>query len=158
MTTTPNDAAVNAESAAKLVSDLLEGAECLLQGDVHPGSKRARDLAMNIREYIERHATPQTQATHGEGEAKYDYCAKHRRWPCAECGTSHYAGCDCPICAPSPTAAPALGELVKNANHEMQTAGLHGLKDRETYYAGVLDGLHQAAAALSGVAAQGDGT
>lgn len=31
---------------------------------------------------------------------KYDYCEKHRKWPCAECGTSHYEGCDCPICVP----------------------------------------------------------
>ena len=28
------------------------------------------------------------------------FCAKHRRWPCAECGTSHYDGCQCSVCRP----------------------------------------------------------
>jgi hypothetical protein len=30
-------------------------------------------------------------------------CKKHRKWPCAECGTSHYEGCMCSICQPKNT-------------------------------------------------------
>ena len=28
------------------------------------------------------------------------FCAKHRRWPCRECGTKHYDGCECSVCRP----------------------------------------------------------
>ena len=28
------------------------------------------------------------------------FCAKHRRWPCRECGTKHYDDCGCSVCRP----------------------------------------------------------
>lgn len=29
-------------------------------------------------------------------------CTAHGCWPCRECGTSHFAGCQCDFCPPVP--------------------------------------------------------
>lgn len=39
------------------------------------------------------------------------FCIKHQRWPCHECGTCHFEGCECPFCnpeRPKKAAAPKL--------------------------------------------------
>jgi hypothetical protein len=46
-------------------------------------------------------ATAAREKWRAENDAgRPDYCPKHRRWPCAECGTSHYKGCKCGVCNP----------------------------------------------------------
>jgi hypothetical protein len=79
MINAPNDAAVNAESAAKLVSELRELSEACksrasfsspIVENLWLQRAHAVDQAITL---IERHATPQTQATHGEGEAEVEF-------------------------------------------------------------------------------------
>lgn len=67
MTTTPNDA--NAESAAKLVSELSITHKVMSRNPTMLG-EAALDAIQKAIEWIERHATTQTQATHGDGEAE----------------------------------------------------------------------------------------
>lgn len=48
------------------------------------------------------------QIAHGvKAEARADapdievpFCIAHDRWPCGDCGTKHYEGCECPYCMP----------------------------------------------------------
>lgn len=118
------DAAVNAESAARLVSDEMvrladEAAIRHFAGlpdeqkvsDARFGCLRAalEAVAANL---IERHATLQTQATHGEGEAD-------NAWDRRELGASMEHAQP----APSPTAAPrgTRSELIE----ELKQLGFH---------------------------------
>lgn len=125
MTTTPNDAAVNVESAAKLVSDKdvelacseyidwfyegCEGVEKKIPCNSFAMRRALEAVAANL---IERHATTQTQATHGEGEAD-------NAWDRRELGASMEHAQP----APSPTAAPrgTRSELIE----ELKQLGFH---------------------------------
>jgi hypothetical protein len=33
-----------------------------------------------------------------ERRQKLPFCEKHQRWPCKECGTAHFPGCQCFYC------------------------------------------------------------
>jgi hypothetical protein len=168
MTTT-----LNAENAARLVSEARK------EADQFRGLRNyeTADLLDRLCNLIERHATPQTQATHGEGEAvayatlqekgrKVVWTMTSELWEAlSECRLKPVALYKHP--APSPTAAPALGGAVtvskfdltswRNELHACQAViHLRGGFD-PAYVSGAKRAIEAMEAALSGVAAQGDG-
>jgi rubrerythrin len=59
----------------------------------------------NLREQVERlqkdnAALVEELKKNSPMQMSIPYCATHKVWPCAECGTSHFPGCDCGICIP----------------------------------------------------------
>lgn len=113
---------------------------------------------------IERHATP--QATHGEGEAEVEFPrfdggkVVYDLLPAMKEGVIRDKLIAMGWTPPSPTAAPALGELAKALTEMADTFCV--LRSGDQVQIGVMkfqdwaNIARQAAAALSGVAAQGD--
>lgn len=47
-------------------------------------------------------------------DAIVPFCREHRTWPCRYCGTSHFPGCDCPVCVePKPDPLRAEREVAR---------------------------------------------
>jgi hypothetical protein len=66
-------------------------------------TKRLHRTAAEVRQKFEEWSRPKRpdppfDATKFYRKDDTTYCIAHQKWPCKECGTSHYPGCQCPVC------------------------------------------------------------
>lgn len=49
-------------------------------------------FSMEVAKGVKAYASPDAP------DVVVPFCKAHRSWPCRHCGTSHFEGCDCPVC------------------------------------------------------------
>jgi hypothetical protein len=94
--------------------------ESHLDDDSGEGPFALYDAVLDAR----KRAQPEAKEVQAEPVAgdtkqpKYNYCEKHGVWPCAECGTSHYKGCNCDICVPKPVYDPQAQQATESTSFQ----------------------------------------